>query len=168
MSILAGDGFAYDVPSRAKGNQVYVKVGRAGSCRGGWAGHVLGQVAGQVVGTALCQVAGSEPRQMAGLAPGPLLDGRRRRSCALWPQGRLTLNPLKPPPHCTHTRTQELDRIVLRESTSKRPFASTASCRKVGGCSGAGRGLILDYGRPEGESEHKETKQNKCSPKAEQ
>ncbi|KAI8471284.1 MAG: Spo11/DNA topoisomerase VI subunit A [Monoraphidium minutum] len=49
-SILAGDGFAYDVPSRTKGNQMYI---------------------------------------------------------------------------------QELDRIVLKDSSSKRPFASTASCRKA-------------------------------------
>jgi hypothetical protein len=103
LSILAGDGFAFDVPSRAKANQVYVKVRR-----------------------------GLEGRRRCG--------GVRRRCAAgcagffsyVWTWRQQT-NKRHNPTNQTQTQTtkQELDRIVLREASSKRPFASTASCRKA-------------------------------------
>jgi meiotic recombination protein SPO11 len=78
-SILHGEGFSYNVPSRAKGNQV-----RADS------------------------------------PPAALL-----LPCSVCWQRSACMSAMQ-------LYVPELDRIVLREATSQRPFASTSTCRKAG------------------------------------
>ena len=93
VSILAGEGFSFSVPSRSKGNQLYALT--SGLC---WDLHEPW--------LPICTTHGL----------------RKHLHTAARHNGHLK-------PACRYV--PELDRIVLKDSMSQRPFASSSTCRKA-------------------------------------
>lgn len=132
-SVLRGEGFTYTLPNRSKGNQLYVP----GACQRRLGLHGLPSWRGG---------AGRQLGARAGSGTVGWLGSSRHALHLLHPHLALTffgLHPTHPPTH-----QPELDRIVLKDSTSHRAFANTATCRKVRRRPHAGAVAHCVLGRP--------------------
>ena len=154
-SILRGEGFSYDIPSRAKGNQV-CKI-EAASVRGHiWAtfwGAWYDRVCMTSAMLSCCPVSlmyqGCRSVDCKARTSGQWHAATQGKvwlrydsqwvcsqdACTLyihhawggcWQYGNVLLS--------VQLYVPQLDRIVLRDATSQRPFASTSTCRKAGAC----------------------------------